>query len=77
MSVCTATPIARPPQLALVIASASTIAREVVAPLPAVGLGLVEAEEAELAHAPEDGVREGRLLPFLRVGGELFEREAA
>ncbi len=43
--------------------------RVVVASLPAVGLRLVQAEEAELAHAREDGVGEGRLLPLLRVGG--------
>ena len=52
-------------------------ARVVVAALAAVLLGLVEAEEAELAHAREDRVRERRLLPFLGVGGELFDREVA
>ena len=44
----------------------------VVAALAAVLLGVGEAEEAELTHAPEDPVREGRLLPFLGVWGELL-----
>ena len=46
--------------------------REVVAALPAVLLGLVEAEEPELAHALEDPVRERRLLPLLGVRRELL-----
>src|SRR6202011_3006418 len=41
----------------------------------AVLLGLVQAEEAELAHAREDPVREGRLLPLLRVWSQLFGGE--
>jgi len=49
---------------------------EVVAALPAVLLGLVESEEAELAHPREDRVGERRLLPLGRVGRELLEREA-
>ena len=52
-------------------------ARVVVAALAAVLLGLVEAEEAELAHAREDRVGEGRLLPFLGVRRQLFDREVA
>ena len=44
---------------------------EVVAALAAVGLRHRQAEEAELAHAPEDRVRERRLLPLLRVRREL------
>ena len=51
--------------------------RVVVAALAAVLLGLVEAEEAELAHAREDPVGEGRLLPLLGVRRELLDREAA
>src|SRR6202042_1602956 len=45
--------------------------------LAAVLLRLVEAQEAELAHARKHGVRERRLLPFLGVGSELFDREVA
>jgi hypothetical protein len=52
-------------------------ARVVVAALAAVLLGLVEPEEPELAHAPEDGVGKRRLLPLLRVRRELLDREAA
>ena len=52
-------------------------ARVVVAALAAVLLGLVEPEEAELAHPLEDPVREGRLLPLLGVGLELLDHEAA
>ena len=48
---------------------------EVVAALPAVLLGIGQAEEAELAHAAEDGVRERRLLPLLRVRRELLDHE--
>jgi hypothetical protein len=48
---------------------------EVVAALPAVLLGVGESEEAELAHAAEDPVRERRLLPFLGVRRELLGDE--
>ena len=52
--------------------------RAVVVPaLAPVLLGLVEAEEAQLAHAREDGVRERGLLPLLRVRRELFDGEVA
>src|SRR5258708_7735264 len=51
--------------------------RVVVAALAAVLLGLVEPEEAELAHPLEHPVGEGRLLPLLGVGLELLDREAA
>ncbi len=51
--------------------------RVVVAALSAVGLGLVEAEKAELAHAMEDRVRERRLLPLVGVRRELLLRERA
>jgi hypothetical protein len=44
---------------------------EVVPTLTAVGLRHREPEEAELAHAPEDRVRERRLLPLLRVRRQL------
>jgi hypothetical protein len=49
---------------------------EVVAALPAVPHRLVEPEEAELAHATEDRVREGVALPLLGVGLELRDDEA-
>ena len=52
-------------------------ARVVVAALAAVLLGLVEPEEAELAHPLEHPVRERRLLPLLGVGLELLDHEAA
>ena len=77
MSVCTATPIARPPELRVRDLLGEHERRVVVAALAAVVLGLVEAEEAELAHAPEDRVGEGRLLPLLGVGRELLDREVA
>ena len=48
---------------------------EVVAALAAVLLGIGQAEEAELAHAAEDRVRERRLLPLLRVRRELLDHE--
>ena len=48
----------------------------VVAALAAVLLGIREAEEAKLAHAPEHRVGEGRLLPLLRVRGELLTTNA-
>jgi hypothetical protein len=51
--------------------------RVVVAALAAVLLGIREAEEAELAHPREDGVREGGLLPLLRVRRELLRHEGA
>ena len=35
----------------------------------------VEAEEAEFAHAGEDGVGEGALLPLLGVRRELLDDE--
>ena len=47
----------------------------VVAALAAVLLGVGEAEEAELAHALEDPVRERRLLPLLRVRAQLLDDE--
>ena len=75
MSVWTATPIDSPPEPANDISSASTRLREVVAALAAVVLRHREAEEAELAHAREDGVRERRLLPLLRVRRELLDDE--
>ena len=77
MSVWTATPIARPPQWAWAISSASTRLGVVVAALAAVLLGLVEAEEAELAHPLEHPVGERRLLPLLGVRLELLDHEAA
>ena len=49
----------------------------VVAALAAVLLGLVEAEEAKLAHPREHPVREGVLLPLLGVGLQLLDHEAA
>ena len=49
----------------------------VVAALAAVLLGVGEAEEAELAHAAEDGVGEGVLLPLGRVRRELLRHERA
>jgi hypothetical protein len=49
----------------------------VVAALAAVLLGVGEPEEAQLAHAPEHRVGERRLLPLLRVGGQLLDRERA
>ena len=52
-------------------------ARVVVAALAAVLLGLVEPEEAELAHPLEHPVRERRLLPLLGVGLELLDHEPA
>src|SRR6185437_11535026 len=52
-------------------------ARVVVAALPAVLLRLVQAEEPELAEAREHRVGERRLLPFLGVRRELFDREVA
>ncbi len=52
-------------------------ARVVVAALAAVLLGLVETEEAELAHPPEDRVGEGCLLPLLGVRRELLDDEVA
>src|SRR5258707_10625315 len=51
--------------------------RVVVAALAAVLLGLVEPEEAELAHPLEHPVGERGLLPLLGVGLELLDREAA
>ena len=77
MSVWTAMPIARPPRLAWTISSAEHERRVVVAALAAVLLGLVEAEEALLAHAREDRVGERGLLPLLGVGRELLGHEAA
>ena len=77
MSVWTATPIARPPELRVDDLLGEHERRVVVAALAAVLLGLVEAEEAELAHAAEDRVGEGRLLPLLGVRRELLGREAA
>jgi hypothetical protein len=50
---------------------------EVVAALAAVFLRLVEAEEAQLAHAGEHPVGEGRLLPLVLVGGEFLDHEVA
>src|SRR6185295_14570001 len=47
----------------------------VVAALAAVLLGHRQAEEPELAHAREDPVLEGLLLPLLRVRGELLHDE--
>ena len=47
----------------------------VVAALAAVLLGVGEAEEAQLAHALEDPVREGGLLPLLRVRAQLLDDE--
>ena len=47
----------------------------VVAALAAVLLGVGEAEEAELAHALEDPVRERGLLPLLRVRAQLLDDE--
>ena len=76
MSVCTAMPIDSPPEPENESSSASTRLREVVAALTAVGLRHREPEEPELAHAPEDGVRERRLLPLLGVRRELFDHEA-
>ncbi len=52
-------------------------ARVVVAALAAVLLGLVETQEAELAHPLEHPVRERRLLPLLGVRLELLDHEAA
>src|SRR5437588_9019905 len=52
-------------------------ARVVVATLAAVLLGLVETQEPELAHPPEDPVRERLLLPLFGVGLELLDHEAA
>ena len=49
----------------------------VVAALAAVLLGLVEPEEAELAHPLEHPVGERRLLPLLGVGLELLDHEPA
>ena len=49
----------------------------VVAALAAVLLGLVEAEEAELAHPLEHPVGERGLLPLLGVGLELLDHEPA
>src|SRR4029079_141248 len=49
--------------------------REVVAALAAVGLGHREPEKPELAHPREERVSEGRLLPLLRVRGELLHHE--
>ena len=49
---------------------------EVVAALAAVLLGEVDAEEAELAHALEDPVREAVALPLLGVGRKLLPAEA-
>src|SRR3954453_17739840 len=88
MSVCTATPMASLPEFACTISSAGPRAeaswppcepqrRVVVPPLAAVLLGLVEAEEAELAHAAEHPVGERRLLPLLGVRRELADRERA
>ena len=51
-------------------------ARVVVAALTAVLLGLVQPEEAELAHPLEHPVGERRLLPLLGVGLELLDHEA-
>ncbi len=52
--------------------------RAVVVPaLAAPLLGLVEAEEAKLAHARKHRVRECRLLPFLGMWRQLFGREVA
>ena len=51
--------------------------RVVVAALAAVRLGLVEAEEAQLAHALEHPVGERGLLPLLGVGLQLLDHEAA
>ena len=51
------------------------LAQEVAA-LPAVLLGLVEAEEAALAEAREHRVREARLLPLVDVRRELGGHEA-
>ena len=48
---------------------------EVVAALAAVLLGVGEAEQPELAHAREHGVRERRLLPLLGVRRELLGHE--
>jgi hypothetical protein len=56
MSVCTATPIARPPRARVRHLLGEHEVAEVVAALAAVLLGLGEAEEAELAHAREDPV---------------------
>src|SRR5919202_2546925 len=72
MSVWTATPMASPPDLV-----AEHEAREVVAALAAVLLGVGETEEAELAHPREDPVRERGLLPLVRVRRELLAREVA
>ena len=47
----------------------------VVAALAAVLLGVGEAEEAQLAHALEDPVRERGLLPLLRVRAQLLDDE--
>ena len=49
----------------------------VVAALAAVLLRVGETEEAELAHAREDPVVEGLLLPALGVGGQLLLHERA
>ena len=61
MSVWTATPIARPPELRLDDLLGEHDVAVVVAALAAVLLGVGEAEEAELAHAREDPVGEGLL----------------
>lgn len=50
--------------------------REVVPALAPVLLGLVQTEEAELAHPGEDPVGERRLLPLLRVRRQLGDDEA-
>jgi hypothetical protein len=49
----------------------------VVAALASVLLGLVEAQEAQLAHPREHPVGERRLLPLLGVGSQLLGREGA
>ena len=76
MSVCTPTPIARPAVGAVVELLAEDQLAQEVAALPAVLLGLVQAEEAALAHAREHRVREGRGLPLVDVRRELRRHEA-
>ena len=77
MSVWTAIPIAMPARARVDELLGEDERAGVVAALAAVALGLVEAEEAELAHPPEDPVGEGRLLPLVGVRRELLQHERA
>jgi hypothetical protein len=51
--------------------------REVIASLAAILRRVPQAEKPELAHPPEDRVREGILLPLLEVGLDLLLQELA